>query len=202
MHNKTSNGENTMPHHAQPFVLKTSAHLHEILEPNNEPWQVDLKDPAVSVMTDFRVRAMFKIDPDETIEETLRMMKVAGLRFAFVKENDSEKLLGSISSYDIMGEKPMRYLQSVGFSDRSITHKDIRVHDIMESLKEWVVAEMHNIENANVQNVLEALQKNGRTHLPVLDIKAGQVPRLRGLFSSAKILRLTETSRQKAAHTK
>jgi CBS domain-containing protein len=192
-----------MPHHhAQPFVLKTSTQVQEILEPNNDPWQVDLKDPAVSVMTDFRVRAMFKIDPDETIEEALHKMKVAGLRFAFVKEKSSEKLLGSISSYDIMGEKPMRYLQSVGFSDRSITHKDIRVRDIMESLKEWVVTEMPDIEKASVQNVLEALQKSGKTHLPVLDTKAGQVPRLRGLFSSAKILRLTETSRQKTARTK
>ena len=192
-----------MPHrHSQPFELKTSTHLHEILEPKNEPWQVDLRDPAVSVMTDFRIRAMFKVDPDETIDEALHKMKVAGLRIAFVKEKGSEKLLGSISSYDIMGEKPMRYLQSVGFSDRSITHKDIRVRDIMEHLKDWVVSEMSDIEQSSVQNVLETLQKHGRTHMPVLDIQAGKEPRLRGLFSSAQILRLTETSRQKAAHRK
>jgi hypothetical protein len=61
---------------------------------------------------------------------------------------------------------------------------------------------LHEIEKANVQNVLEALQKKGKTHLPVLDIMTGQQPRLRGLFSSAKILRLTEISRQKMAHTK
>lgn len=185
-----------------PLNLKTSTHIQEILEPNNEPWQVDLKDPATSVMTDFRVRAMFKLEPDETIEEALRKMKVAGLRIAFVKEKGTEKLLGSVSSYDIMGEKPMRYLQSVGFSDRTITHKDIRVSDVMEFAKDWVVAEMHDVEKASVQTILEALQKNGKTHLPVLDIKAGQVPRLRGLFSSAKILRLTETSRHKASHAK
>jgi CBS domain-containing protein len=189
-------------HHHQPFVLKTSTHLQEILEPHNVPWQVELKDPAVSVMTDFRVRGMFKVEPDETIDEALRKMKVAGLRIAFVKEKTSEKLLGSITSYDIMGEKPMRFLQSVGFSDRGVTHKDIRVRDIMESTNDWVVAEMHDIENANVQNILESLQKHSRTHLPVLDVKAGQEPRLRGLFSSSKILRLTESSRQKAATAK
>ena len=192
-----------MPHHQHhPFVLKTSRHAQEILEPNNEPWQVELKDPAVSVMTDFRVRAMFKVEPDETIDEALHKMKVAGLRMAFVKEKSSEKLLGSITSYDIMGEKPMRFLQSVGFSDRSVTHKDILVSDIMEHTKDWEVAEMRDVEKANVQNILEALQKHGRTHLPVLDIQAGKEPRLRGLFSSAQILRLTEISRQKAAHHK
>jgi CBS domain-containing protein len=192
-----------MPHQQHhPFVLKTSSHIQEILEPSNEPWQVDLKDPALSVMTDFRVRAMFMVHPDETIDDALHKMKVAGLRIAFVKEKGSDRLLGSITSYDIMGEKPMRYLQSVGFSDKGVTHKDIRVGDIMEHSKDWVVAELHEIEKANVQNVLEALQKKGRTHLPVLDVMAGQQPRLRGLFSSAKILRLTEISRQKMAHAR
>jgi CBS domain-containing protein len=172
------------------------------LEPSNVPWQVELKDPAVSVMTDFRVRGMFKVEPNETIDDALHKMKVAGLRIAFVKEKGSEKLLGSISSYDIMGEKPMRYLQNVGFSDRAVTHKDILVRDIMENTRDWVVTEMHEIEKANVQNILESLQKHSRTHLPVLDVKTGQEPRLRGLFSSAKILRLTEDSRQKALQIK
>lgn len=188
--------------HHHHFELKTSSHLNQILEPGNEPWQVELKDPAVSVMTDFSVRSMFKVEPDETIDEALHKMKVAGLRIAFVKEKGSEKLLGSITSYDIMGEKPMRYLQSVSFPDRGVTHKDIRVSDIMEHVKDWVIAEMHDVEKANVQNILESLQKNGRTHLPVIEVKAGQEPRLRGLFSYAKILRLTESSRQKAARAK
>lgn len=191
-----------MPQHHQPFVLKTSKHLQEILEPDNEPWQVELKDPAVSVMTDFRVRAVFKLDPDETIDHALNKMKVAGLRMAFVKEKNSGKLLGAISSYDIMGEKPMRYLQSVGFSDRSITHKDILVRDIMEHTKDWEVVDMREVEKANVQNILEALQKSGRTHMPVIETLAGKEAHLRGLFSSAQILRLTEVSRQKTARSK
>lgn len=192
-----------MPQHAsQPFVLKTSKHVQDILEPDNEPWQVELKDPAVSVMTDFRVRAVFKLDPDETIEHALNKMKVAGLRMAFVKEKDSEKLLGAITSYDIMGEKPMRYLQSVSYSDRSITHKDILVRDIMEHSKDWEVTDMHEVEKASVQNILEALQKSGRTHMPVIETHAGKEPRLRGIFSSAQILRLTEVSRQKSARNK
>jgi CBS domain-containing protein len=53
-----------------------------------------------------------------------------------------------------------------------------------------------------VQSILEALQKHGRTHLPVVETHKGKETRLRGLFSSAQILRLTEISRQKAARTK
>ncbi len=186
----------------QKFELKTSSHLNEILEPGNEPWQVELKDPATSVMTDFAIRSMFKLSADETIDNALQKMKVAGLRIAFVKDKESEKILGSITSYDIMGEKPMRYLQSVGFADRGVTHKDIRVGDIMEHTKDWVVAEMADVEKANVQNILEALQKSGKTHMPVVETISGKGTRLRGLFSSAKILRLTELSRSKLAHGK
>lgn len=192
-----------MPHHQpQPFVLKTATHVQDILEPDNAPWQVELKDPALSVMTDFRIRALFSVRPDETIDDALAKMKVAGLRIAFVKEKGSEKLLGSITSYDIMGEKPMRYLQSVGVEDRVITHKDIRVSDIMEQTADWIVAELHDVETANVQHILEALQKCGRTHMAVVDVQSGKSPRLCGLFSSSKILRLTEVSRAKVAKAK
>jgi CBS domain-containing protein len=189
-----------MPHRPpQPTQLKTTSHVQDILEPHNEPWQVELKDPATTVMTDFHVRGMFKITPDETIDQALHEMKVAGLRIAFVKEKGSDKLLGSITAYDIMGSKPMQYLQSVGFADRAVTHKDIRVSDIMEHTKDWVVAEMHDVEKATVKDVLAAMQKAGRTHMPVLEVGEGKQPQLRGLFSSAKILRLTELSRQKSA---
>lgn len=192
-----------MPHRqAQPFELKTTTHINEILQPSNDLWQVELKDPAVSVMTDFHVRPMFKIDSDKTIDDALHDMKVAGLRIAFVKDKSSEKLLGTITSYDIMGEKPMRFLQSVGFSDRGTTHKDIRVADIMEPASDWIIAEMHDVEKATVQDILEALNKHGRTHLPVVEHKDGETPRLRGLFSAAKILRLTEISRQRASKAK
>ena len=186
-----------MVHH--PITLKTHTNTTEMLGPKNEPWQVELKDPAISVMTDFRLRAMFKIDIDETIDEALHKMKIAALRMAFVTEKGSENILGAITSYDIMGEKPMRFLQSVGFSDRAITHKDIRVRDIMEPTKDWVVTEMQNVDKVNVQSVLEALQKTGRTHIPVIECKEGETPRLRGLFSASMVLRLTEFSRQKIA---
>lgn len=182
--------------------LKTSTHLHTVLAPNNEPWQVNLKDPAISVMTDFRVRALFKVDMEDTIDEALHKMKIAGLRIAFVLDKESNKLLGMITSYDIMGEKPMRYLQSVGFADRGVTHKDIKVKDIMEKVEDWVSVEMKNVDTVNVQALLDVFQKTGRTHLPVIDSHEGKEHHLRGLFSSAKVLRLTDFARRKAAHGK
>ena len=77
--------ENLMQQPAR--VLKTTTGLRSVLGPSNEPWQVNLQDPAVSVMTDFRLRPMFKLEPDDTIDSALEKMKVAGLRIAFVMDN-------------------------------------------------------------------------------------------------------------------
>lgn len=189
-----------MPHQ-KPNTLQTFSEISNILAPSNDPWQVELSDHATSVMTDFRVRALFKVDPEDTIDEALQKMKIAGLRIGFVVDS-AEKIHGMITSYDIMGEKPMRYLQSVGFADRGVTHKDIKVKDIMEKPEDWVSVEMKNVEAVTVQGVLDAFQRTGRTHLPVLDHKDGKEHHLRGLFSSAKVLRLTDYARRKAAQSK
>jgi CBS domain containing-hemolysin-like protein len=185
--------------HQKLNTLHTFTGVSNILTAGNEPWQVELNDPAVSVMTDFRVRAIFRVNATDTIDEALHKMKVAGLRIGFVFNDDSEKIQGMITSYDIMGEKPMRYLQSVGFADRGVTHKDIKVEDVMEKVEDWISVEMHNVDRVNVQAVLDTFQRTGRTHLPVLDSKEGKEHHLRGLFSSSKILRLTDFSRRKVA---
>jgi CBS domain-containing protein len=185
--------------HQKPNTLHTFSEVSNIFAPSNEPWQVELNAPATSVMTDFRVRALFKVNPEDTIDAALQKMKIAGLRIGFVVDASSEKILGMITSYDIMGEKPMRYLQSVGFADRGVTHKDIKVKDIMEKPEDWISVEMKNAEQVTVQGLLDAFQRTGRTHMPVLDHKDGKEHHLCGLFSSAKVLRLTEFARRKAA---
>lgn len=180
-------------HHA--LHLQTLDKHAGVTGPVNETWQVKLSDPASFVMTDFRERTFFKIAPDEQIDEVLDKMKHAGLRAAFVMDKQGDKLLGMITSYDIMGEKPLRYLQSAGLTE----HKDILVSDIMENLREMVAVEAHEIEKATVHSVLDVLQKCGRTHLPVVEKKTGEELHLRGLFSLSRVLRLTEDSRKKAA---
>ena len=183
-------------HHA--LRLESLAKSSAVTGPVNESWQVKLTEPATFVMTDFRERSFFKVAPDEQIDNVLDKMKHAGLRAAFVMDKDSDKLLGLITSYDIMGEKPLRYLQSAGFTE----HKDIQVADIMESVKEMVAVEISDVEKATVHSVLDALQKSGLTHLPVVEKKPGEELHLRGLFSSSRVLRLTEDSRKKAAQAK
>lgn len=183
-------------HHA--LHLKTLGRDSGVTGPRNEAWQVKLTDPAISVMSDFRERVFFKVNEDEQIDEALAKMKHAGLRAAFVLDKHNDKLLGVITSYDISGEKPMRFMQSSGVKG----HKDIKVADVMENVADVVALDLHDVEQATVQSVLDALQKSGRTHLPVIEHKKGEAPHLRGLFSASKVMRLTEDARHSATQAK
>lgn len=186
-----------MTHHAHHALhLNTLPKDSGATGPKNESWQVRLNDPAISVMTDFRERAFFKVEADDHIDDALKKMRHAGLRAAFVMDKHADKLLGMVTAYDIMGEKPLRFMQGNGAG-----HNDIAVSDIMEGLGELATLDIRELEHATVQSVLDALQKSGRTHLPVMEHANGEPPHLRGLFSSSKVLRLTEDAR-KAAQAK
>ncbi len=184
-------------HHVHALHLLSLGKGSGVAGPKNEAWQVKLTDPAIAIMTDFRERNFFKVGADEQIDEALRKMKHAELRAAFVLDKQNDKLVGIITAYDIMGEKPLRYMHSTGFTE----HKDIVVSDIMEKIEDMVAVEVHDVERSSVQSVLDVLQKCGRTHLPVVE-KSDEEFHLRGLFSSAKVLRLTEESRKSAAQAK
>lgn len=186
-----------MAHHAHHALqLKTLGMDSGATGPRNESWQVGLNDHATSVMTDFRERAFFNVGADEHIDATLDKMRHAGLRAAFVMDRHNDKLLGLITAYDIMGEKPVRFMHGHGAG-----RHEIRVSDIMEGLSEMAALDIKELEHATVQSVLDALQKSGRTHLPVMEYTHGEPPHLRGLFSSSKVMRLTEDARNAAPAT-
>jgi CBS domain-containing protein len=165
--------------------------------PGNEPWQVDLAETAKTVMTDFRERSLFKFDDIEKVDDALQRMKHAGLRAAFVMDKASDRVLGMITAYDILGEKPLRYIESLGPAGRGMARRDLRVADLMEKVEAWTAADMREIEQATVHSVLDAMKKGNLTHLPVMESADGGKQRLRGLFSWSKILRLTEASRKR-----
>lgn len=168
----------------------------QLLPPVKGAWQVDLSEPARSVMTDFNERGMVTVNDSTQVDAALEMMRHAQTRSAFVVNAEETRVLGFVTAYDICGEKPMLHLQSVGCTHLTCSRDDVRVSDIMDRVENWPVLEMRDVEAANVRTILDTLSKAGRTHLAVIETVAGQEPRLRGAFSAAKLLRLTENSRK------
>lgn len=163
-----------------------------IVAPRGGAWRVELGDPARSVMTDFNERGVVRVPPNQQVDDALEAMRHAGVRSAFVIDPDGERVLGMITAYDIMGEKPIRHLQTVGGA-----REDVVVSDIMDPAGHWQVTRFEAVEQADVATLLDTFAKLGRTHLPVVEAAAGTL-RLRGVFSAAKVLRLTESARRAA----
>jgi CBS domain-containing protein len=163
--------------------------------PDSADWQADLTDPARSVMTDFHERSMVVVDGERQIDDALDVMKHAGVRSAFVLDGLHTVVVGLVTAYDILGEKPLRHLHSIGCRPFGSSRRDVVVADIMEPVETWKVVRLADVDAATVGCVLDAFKRTGRTHLPVVEGALGEAPRLRGVFSAAKLMRLTEETR-------
>ncbi len=167
--------------------------------PPGGQWQVALEDPARSVMTDFNERGMVTVPPELQVDAALEVMKHAGVRSAFAVDEERGKILGLVNAYDIMGEKPLRHLQDIGGNHLTSSRDDVRVEDIMERAEDWMVARLEDVDAVTVGAILDVFGRTGRTHVAVVEDAEGAEPRLRGILSAAKILRLTEDCRRPAS---
>ena len=158
--------------------------------PGHDPWHVSLGDPAMAAMTDFHERAAVTIGAYAPIDAALDHMKHAGVRAALVEEEPQGQVVGMITAYDILGEKPMLHLQAIGCTPSTCSRDDVRVRDIMEKVADWQVVDMQDVEMATVGQMVELFRSGSRTHIAVMQTSAAHGERLRGLFSAAKISRL------------
>jgi CBS domain-containing protein len=153
--------------------------------PGVDPWHVSPNDPALSVMTDFHERASVTVPDTATIDEAIEHMKHNGVRCAFAIDEAGGLVVGLITSYDIMGDKPLRYMQATGRPRHAV-----RVRKIMQAVADWRVLDIKDIEQATVADVSELFDVTRLTHIPVMEIGERGAQRLRGLLSGSKLRRL------------
>lgn len=153
--------------------------------PGAEPWYVRATDPALSVMIDFRSRSSVTLSETAPLDEALGHMKHTGVRCAFVVDEKRKDVIGMLTAYDILGEKPQQHMRFTG-----VGHDDVLVKDIMQKISDWRVADIKDIEQSTVGDVWEVFHETGVTHLPVMETTGGNEQRLRGLLSFAKVKRL------------
>jgi len=164
--------------------------------PGLDPWYADPRDPALSVMTDFRERASITVSDTATIDDAMEHMRHTGVRCAFAIDAQMRAVLGLITAYDIVGEKPMQYMLS-----RSIRRCEVLVRDIMLEISSCAVVDVEQIERATVAAVANMFTANRLTHVPVMETNENGEQRLRGLLSAARVRRLLTRAREVAAMT-
>jgi hypothetical protein len=150
--------------------------------------KVDPHAPAVTVMTDFRTAPLVTTQYDTSIDVALGQMKLSGARFAFVVGADGS-LLGSVTSYDIQGEKPVQYMVSVGCSKDTCAWRDVQVENIMEPLASWKVIDHGRASRMSVAQVADLMAQGGQRYLVVVEPADGPggARQVRGLFSAARL---------------
>jgi CBS domain-containing protein len=153
--------------------------------PGTDAWFAKPGDPALSVMTDFRERASITVPVTEQIDVALEHMKHTGVRCAFAIDEVLRVVVGMITAYDIMGEKPMRHMRA---SD--VTRDQLLVRDLATRPGDWQVLQLRQLELATVGAVARLFDVTQLTHIAVVEAGERGEPRLRGLLSAARVRRV------------
>ncbi|MDP1997325.1 MAG: CBS domain-containing protein [Gallionella sp.] len=165
----------------QSFPLKAGssfAHPVQIL-----PERVKLSDSATSVMTDLSKVSLVGVRAQTSMDRANAKMIRYGVRMLLVLD-DNEQLAGLLTATDVLGERPMRFLQDMGG-----THADITVRDIMTPQGELEVLKIDDVQHAKVGQVVASLKKSNRQHALVVAEGADGRQTVCGLFSITQIAR-------------
>lgn len=125
--------------------------------------QTTLEDPALRVMTDFKQIRPLTISCAMSIEEANQKMILCGVRLLFVT-TDEGLIFGLITATDILGEKPLKYLQEHGG-----TRSDILVQEIMTPFQQLDAISLTDVNNACVGDIVETMKEIGRQHVLVTE---------------------------------
>ncbi|MDD4928583.1 MAG: CBS domain-containing protein [Gallionella sp.] len=165
----------------QSFPLKTGASYVRPVQVFAE--HVKLGDPALSVMTDLTKVSVVSVRAKTSMDRANAKMIRYGVRMLLVLD-DSEQVVGLLTASDVLGEKPMRFLQNMGG-----THADIMVRDIMSTQRELSALKIDNVQEAKVGQIVASLKKSNRQHALVVTEGPDGKQTVCGLFSITQIAR-------------
>lgn len=141
-------------------------------------------------MTDFHSSPMITTPSQTSIEDALQAMKVAGVRFLFVAD-EGGRLVGSVTSFHIQGERPLQYMMAVGCTPTTCAWRDVLVGDVMDPIEAWSTIDVEVVEAARLGDLAALADEPERRYLvvvePAADARGRQV---RGLISATRVGKL------------
>ena len=152
------------------------------------PPSVTLTSPASDVMTDLRHAHAAVIDLHRSMEAANEYMKQRGVRSLLVLNKD-EILTGIITATDVLGDKPLRFIQ-----ERRVKHNEILVCDIMTPLERLEAIPVEEVRRAKVGDIVASLLDTGRQHTLVIENDVEGTPVVCGIFSLTQIEKQLGTS--------
>lgn len=145
--------------------------------------RVKLSDPATSVMTDLNKVSVVSVRAKTPMDKANAKMIRYGVRMLLVLD-ENEQVAGLLTASDVLGEKPMHFLQNMGG-----THADIMVRDIMSTQRELQVLKLADVQGSKVGAIVASLKKANRQHALVVAEGADGRQTVCGLFSITQVAR-------------
>jgi CBS-domain-containing membrane protein len=145
------------------------------------PKHVTMESPALEIMTDLRHSHAAGIDPHATMESANAYMMQRQVRLLFIL-NDDHFLQGVMTASDILGEKPLRFIQ-----EHRVKRSEILVSDIMTPLDCLEAIPIEEVQHAKVGHVIASLCDAGRQHTLVMEGDVGGATMICGIFSLTQI---------------
>ncbi|MDF1760405.1 MAG: CBS domain-containing protein [Coxiellaceae bacterium] len=146
------------------------------------PELVHLDDPGLAVMRDFNQNRPNTVQPSVSMDEALNEMKVTGCHLLMVVD-DEHKLLGLLSSEDLLGEKPIQLL-----TEKRIDRHLITTKMLMTPIKEVAIFDLDTIEHARVGNVVNTMKELHAHYALVIESRPNSDdPAIRGLLNTSQI---------------
>ena len=174
-----------MQQHYKALPYKHLKNQTSLLRPKHQlSNSLTLEDAAIEAMTDLQRVPAYTINALATIDEANEKMITCGVRLLFVTD-PQDRLFGLITSTDILGEKPMKYINEHGGD-----HSSVLVQDIMTSRDDLEAVTLDSVENASIGDIVESLRNCKRQHMLVFESYSDDDRQLiRGIFSSTQIER-------------
>lgn len=148
------------------------------------PEVVHLNDPALSIMTDFKLCRAITISPAAALAEAAMEMKACNVHMLLVTDKE-HKVIGMITTEDLLGEKPLKVAMT-----RQIKRSEVSVRMVMMRQDHMTALDFNDLKHAKIGNIVETLHEQQQHYALVLETHAhSATPEIRGIFSLWEISR-------------
>jgi len=145
---------------------------------------VGLAEPAMKVVTDLSKVAAMTINPCASMDNASERMIASNVRLLFVTDQ-YYKVMGLVTSRDLMGDRAIKYMQEHGGK-----REDIMVRDIMTPRHHIDALDIEDVRNARVGDIVETLRRMGRQHALVVS-RDDNGSRIAGVISTTQVSKQT-----------
>jgi hypothetical protein len=145
--------------------------------------RVALADRAYRVVTDFAWEQPLSIGEDRPIQEALLQMRLAGVHALLVAQSDL--VTGLITTYDIQGERPRRFLQHSPHP----RYFEIEVGHIMTPWNRVPTLDWEHVMRIRVINIVKFFKTRSATHAVIVEYGDQGSVFVRGLISRLRLER-------------